>query len=49
MNRIQYAKILSLVAAIATATVSAINGDLVTGFGILAAAFSSSSVFDKGT
>lgn len=47
MDRTQYAKIFGFIAAIATAGVSMLNGDLVTGFGIIAAAFSSSTALSK--
>jgi len=47
MNRIQYAKILGLIASLATGAVSIIGGDIVTGIGIFAAALSSSTAFKK--
>lgn len=47
MNRTQYAKILGLVAALATSGMAMIAGDFITGIGIIAAAFSSSTAFQK--
>lgn len=44
MNRSFYAKLLGFVAALATAAVSVINGDVVTGLGLVAAALSSATV-----
>lgn len=43
-----FKKIFGFIAAISAAAVSSINGDFVTGFGILAAAFSSSTSFNTG-
>lgn len=48
MNKAKILKVLGMIAAFATAAISGASGDYVTAVGIIAAAFSSSTVLQTG-